>query len=771
MKNKLTQFLALLFLFFTTQAYSNTINKINFIGLNNTSESTLLTLIPFKVGQKISPYVSDQIIESLFNTGLFENISIINNEEILNITLKENSNIKYFEINLNTDSGLFNWLKGEKMHLTSEVIDQLQIENQLSIGDIYTNRKLNEFVLLLESKYYDSGYYNAQIKQNIIVDDQNRAGIEIDIIQGNRAKIDSFTILGSDKFTEKNLLNLFKLGEADFAFINYFTKKDDFTESEFIRGIELMTNTYFDSGYLDFKVLNIDSSLDDDKEKITIKIEISEGVQYKLGKITFEGELENLSLEDLNNATNLNEGDIFNRNSVIQNIQTLTDLFADKGYAFVEINPVTSEVLNSVDINFVVSLNKKAYINRITITGNTRTQDEVIRREIGISEGGLYSRSILRESLLKLRRLGYFSDVQISTSEVQDMQDKIDINFAVQETQTGSVSFSMSHSNNYGVSFGAGIEEKNIFGSGNTLNAELKISESFNKISFYFMNPNFNDEGHSISLGAFKSEINDDDVAKNSYEIDSTGFSVGYGVPLNDNTRLNSSLEYSKNDVKCSSLFSGTGYESSQCSTKSNDEFKANLNWSKNTLNNYMYPTEGVNNSLSAGISLPLGDYRYFNISADHISYEPITSSTTLKLTGNLNLSKGYSGKKLPFYKRHFGGGSGSVRGFGNKTLGPLYPNGKAKGGELSILGSANLITPAFFFDNNEKMRMSAFVDAGNIYEKSSNIKLGDIRMSAGFGFAYLSPIGSIGAFISTPIIKKSGDTIESFGFSLGSGF
>ena len=771
MKNKLTQFLALLFLFFTTQAYSNTINKINFIGLNNTSESTLLTLIPFKVGQKISPYVSDQIIESLFNTGLFENISIINNEEILNITLKENSNIKYFEINLNTDSGLFNWLKGEKMHLTSEVIDQLQIENQLSIGDIYTNRKLNEFVLLLESKYYDSGYYNAQIKQNIIVDDQNRAGIEIDIIQGNRAKIDSFTILGSDKFTEKNLLNLFKLGEADFAFINYFTKKDDFTESEFIRGIELMTNTYFDSGYLDFKVLNIDSSLDDDKEKITIKIEISEGVQYKLGKITFEGELENLSLEDLNNATNLNEGDIFNRNSVIQNIQTLTDLFADKGYAFVEINPVTSEVLNSVDINFVVSLNKKAYINRITITGNTRTQDEVIRREIGISEGGLYSRSILRESLLKLRRLGYFSDVQISTSEVQDMQDKIDINFAVQETQTGSVSFSMSHSNNYGVSFGAGIEEKNIFGSGNTLNAELKISESFNKISFYFMNPNFNDEGHSISLGAFTSEINDDDVAKNSYEIDSTGFSVGYGVPLNDNTRLNSSLEYSKNDVKCSSLFSGTGYESSQCSTKSNDEFKANLNWSKNTLNNYMYPTEGVNNSLSAGISLPLGDYRYFNISADHISYEPITSSTTLKLTGNLNLSKGYSGKKLPFYKRHFGGGSGSVRGFGNKTLGPLYPNGKAKGGELSILGSANLITPAFFFDNNEKMRMSAFVDAGNIYEKSSNIKLGDIRMSAGFGFAYLSPIGSIGAFISTPIIKKSGDTIESFGFSLGSGF
>jgi outer membrane protein insertion porin family len=213
------------------------------------------------------------------------------------------------------------------------------------------------------------------------------------------------------------------------------------------------------------------------------------------------------------------------------------------------------------------------------------------------------------------------------------------------------------------------------------------------------------------------------------------------------------------------------GYESSQCASSKNNEFKASVNWNKNTLNNYLYPTEGVSNSLDAGISLPLGDYKYFNISADHISYQPISDIATLKLTGNLNLAKGFGGKELPFYKRYFGGGSGSVRGFGNKTLGPLYPNGKAKGGELSLLGSANIIAPAFFFDNNDKMRMSVFIDAGNIYEKSSNIKLGDIRMSAGFGFAYLSPIGSIGAFISTPILKKSGDVIEDFGFSLGTGF
>ena len=771
MKNKFIQLSALLFLFCTTQVYSNPINKINFIGLNNTSESTLLALIPFETGQNFSPYVSDQIIKTLFKTELFENISIIKNKNSLEISLKENPNIKYFEITLNNDSAFSNWLKGEKIHFTSEALSEQIDENQLSAGNTFTKRKLENFLLLLESKYSESGYFNSVITQDIEIDAQNRAGIELSVNQGNRATIDSFGISGSEKISEKELLKLFKIGEPDMVLMNYFTNKDDFTDSKLRNGLNLMTQTYFDSGYLDFKILDVESILNDNKEKLSINIEVSEGIQYKLGDVSFEGELGNISLTALTNTISMLKGDVFNRNLIIEDIQSLTDLYADQGYAFVEINPITSDFLDSVNINFEISLNKKTYLNRITISGNTRTQDEVIRREIGVTEGGLYSRSILMKSLQSLRRLGYFSDVQISTSEVEGMSDKIDINFNVEETQTGSLSFSMSHSNNYGVSFGAGVQEKNIFGSGNTLNADLKIAKSFNKVSFYFMNPNFNDEGHSVSIGAFKSEIDNDDVAANSFEIDSIGVNFGYGLPLSDDTRINAGLEYSKNDIKCSALFAGTGYEPSQCASTSKDEFKANVNWSENTLNNYMYPTEGVKNALNLGISLPLGDYKYFNISADHTSYAPINTTTTLKLTGNFNLSKGYGSKELPFYKRHFGGGSGSVRGFGNKTLGPLYPNGKAKGGEISILGSANLITPAFFFEDNEKMRMSVFIDTGNIYEKSSNIKLGDIRMSAGFGFAYLSPIGSIGAFISTPVMKKAGDTTEDFGLSIGTGF
>ena len=771
MKNILNHVLVIVFLFFTTNVYSNPIEKINFIGLNNTTENTLLKKIPLKVGDEYSDSASDTIIQSLFQTGLFSDISVTSNEGNINITLVENPTIKFFVFNIDSGSGFSNWLKGEKLLLSTETLKEELETNKLSSGNPYTQTKLDEFLLLLKSKYSGSGYYNAKISPSISVDAQNRVGIELNINQRERVKIESFSISGSNEIPSERLLKLFKIGEADMAFVNYFTNKDLFTEAEFSQGIDSMTNAYFNLGFLDFKILNVETKLGDKKEKMSLSIQISEGIQYKLGKISFNGGLEVFSREELAGTITTNEGDIFNRSTIIRDIQTLTDKFADKGFAFVDINPVTTDFLNTVNVNFNISLNKKTYINRITISGNTRTQDAVVRREIGIAEGGLYSRSILRKSILNLRRLGYFSDVQISTSEVAGMPDKINIGILVTETQTGSVSFMMSHSNNYGISFGAGIQEKNIFGSGNTLNADFKISESYNKLSFYFMNPNYNEQGHSVSFGAFRSEINDDDVAINSYEINTTGASIGYGIPLSDNTRVNTEFEYTTNEIKCSSLFSSSGYESSQCATKNNDEFMLNINWNKNTLNNYLYPTLGVNNALSARIALPLGDYRYFNLSADHTSYKPVSDTTTLKLTGNFNLSKGFSGKALPFYKRNFGGGSGSVRGFGNKTLGPLYPNGKAKGGEIAILGSANLITPAFFVENNEKMRMSAFIDAGNIFEKSSNIEIGDIRMSAGLGFAYLSPIGSIGAFISTPILKKDGDTIEDFGFSLGTGF
>jgi len=767
MKNKLIHLTILFALFLSPLSLASPISKINFIGNEITSESTLQDIIPFKVGQNFSSEISDNIIKSLFDTGFFSDITIIKNISSLDITLKENPYIK----SLNIINNPKKWFSFEVDLFTDENLEEFSISNNIFVGEIFTEKNLLNFTTFLENKYIDKGFYNISIETKSVVDSLNRISVEIEIKQGIRATIGSFKVIGSEKFTEKQLLSFFPIGEPGFRAINFFTKKDQYSDLAFQKGLDGLNNNYFNSGYLDFKILNIDTNLSKDNEKIDIEIKVYEGAQYKLGEVKFTGNLGNKSPDELIRLLPINKGDTFNRNSIIQGIQLINDAFSDQGYAFAEINPLTYDSLDVVNVEINISLNKKVYINRIIISGNTRTQDEVIRREIGVSEGGLYSRSALRNSVIKLRRLGYFSDVQMTASEIENTPDKINLSFKVDETKTGAISFSLSHSNNYGISIGAGIQEKNIFGSGNTLNSEIKLSDSFNKVSFYFENPYFNDKNHNISYGAFVSKIKDDDIMKDSYEISTKGITLGYGIPLTENTRLNSNLEYSQNDIKCGTSFSTSSYESNQCSTSSQDEAKLSINWTESTLNNYMHPTDGRSNSLNLGIALPVSDYRYLNVNANHKSYSKINNDLTFKLTGSLDLLKGYDGKEVPFFKRFFGGGSGSVRGFKNKSLGPIYPNGNAKGGELSILGSANIIAPAYFFDNNEKMRMSAFVDTGNIFEKTSNIDLGDLRMSAGVGFAYLSPIGAIGVYWSTPILKKSGDIVENFGFSLGSGF
>ena len=770
MKNKVNQLLTILLLLFSMNANATKVDKIIFIGLDFNSEQFMSDIISFKPGQEFSDSASNEILERIFRTGLFSDISLQIKENQLEITVVENPYIKFLYVTNLKDKGFSAWLKNEQQYLTSEQINDFAIENELSTGNIFNKSRFDEFVAVLKSKYTQEGYLNININYETSIDLQNRIGIDLLIDQGEQAKVTNLDITGNEVFESKELLKLFDIGEPN-KLTNYFTNKDRFTENELQSGLDLLTKKYFDSGYLDFQILDVGTDLSEDNQKISISINVTEGIQYRLGSISFTGELGDFKPNELKTLLNSKTGDVFNRQIVVDDIQKITDLYADQGYAFVNITPITTDFIDTVEVTIDISLNKKVYVNRIVISGNTRTLDEVIRREISVSEGGLYSRTLLRESIINLRRLGYFSNVAMNANKVPGMNDKVDLILNVDETKTGAISFSVSHSNNYGISFGAGIKEKNIFGSGNTLNADFKLSESFNKLSFYFEDPNFNDQGHSISYGAFMSEIKDDDVMKDSYEINTKGINFGYGIPLSKNTRLNSTLEYSQNEIKCGSSFSSSSYELAQCSDKNNDEFKLGMNWSENTLNDFMYPTDGKSNSIDFGVALPISDYEYFNFNASHQSYKPINNNLTLKLTGDLGLASGYGGKSLPFYKRYFGGGSGSVRGFGNKSLGPLYPNKKAKGGELSILGSANIISPAVFFDDNENMRMSAFIDAGNIYSESSSINLNDLRMSAGLGFAYLSPIGAIGMYISTPVLKKSGDIIENFGFSLGTGF
>ena len=743
-------------------AQSAPIKSIEILGLNAISRGTVLSYLPVEVGDDYSQRTSSQIIRALYKTQFFKDIEVSESEQVLKIKLQENPHIKYIEL-----------LNYSDKVIKEESIQQVLSSMDLSQGKIFNQRQLDKLITQLEATYISKGYYGITITKNIEIDEQNRVGIELDINEGEVARINSMKITGNQVHDEDDLLDLFEIGEADFFIINYFTEKDHYSKVALDAGVEALKSLYINDGYLDFKIDQVSTNLSDDKQNIDIEIQVNEGAQYKVGSIQFSGDLLNQSIADLNNLLTIAKGDIFERKKVIESIQAVTDVFADQGYAFAKVDPITKEnkKTHTIDLEVNITLNKKVYINRITIVGNTRTQDEVIRREIGIAEGGLYSNSELDESIKKIKRLGFFSDVNMEVSRLKNFPDKINLHFSVEETKTGTFSIGLSHSNSSGASFNMGIKENNFLGTGNTLNAAFSNSEAVQEMSFYFSDPYFTEDKHSISYGVFTKSLDGTELDVSSYKIDENGFSLGYGIPITENTRISADIRASSRDITCGSIFASSGYEPTQCASDDKTEVKTNVNWSNNTLDNFNYPTEGSKNSLSLDVTLPIADFRYYKLDASHKSYYPLGNDLTWKINSRLGLAQGYGGNELPFFKRYYGGGSSSVRGFDFNSLGATYADGKAKGGELSLLAGTSIISPMKFIKDSDNMRMSAFIDAGAIEEKASSFDIDEIRMSTGVAFSWLTPVGPLGIYAAKPLIKKSADKTKTIEFTLGTSF
>ncbi|MDC1104943.1 outer membrane protein assembly factor BamA, partial [Candidatus Thioglobus sp.] len=550
MKKLLLNTLVVASIVITSVALAKPIKSIEILGLDSISRGTVLSYLPVETGDEYNNQVSGQIIRDLYKTNFFKDIEVSQEDNILKINLQENPHIKYMDV----------------LNYSDKVIDEESLAKilknmDLSQGSIFNKRQLDKLITQLESTYTSKGYYGIKITKKIETDAQNRVGIELDINEGDVAKINSMKISGGNIHDEEDLLDLFEIGEADFFIMNYFTEKDHYSKVALDAGIEAMKSLYVNSGYLDFKVTKTTTELSTSKQNIDIIIQISEGAEYKVGAISFKGDLLNQSVKELKELLTINTNDVFERKKVIESIQAITDVFADQGYAFAKIDPITTEnsKTHTIDLNIDIALNRKVYINRVTISGNTRTQDEVIRREIGINEGGLYSNTELDESIKNIKRLGYFSDVKMDVSKLKGFNDKINLHFSVEETKTGTFSIGLSHSNSSGASFNLGVKENNFLGTGNTLNAALANSEAVKEISFYFSDPYFTEDGHSISYGIFSKDVDGTALDVSPYKTNEVGFSLGYGIPISEGTRIGADLRASSRDITCSPSFAGVG--------------------------------------------------------------------------------------------------------------------------------------------------------------------------------------------------------------------
>lgn len=761
MKKIILKFALLSSLLISSLTISAPIKNIEILGLDTISRGTVLSYLPVETGDNYTDQTSKKIISSLYKTQFFKDIEVSQANQTLTITVIENPHIKYVDL-LN---------QSEKV-IDDDALQQVLSSMNLTPGKIFNKRQLAKLIEQLKATYISKGYYGIKITEKIEIDSSNRVGVELDISEGEVARIKSMHINGNKVQKEKTLLNLFQIGEPDFFIVNYFTEKDHYSKIALDAGIETLKSHYFNLGYLDFKVSDVKSELSKDKLSIDIDIQVNEGSKYKVGKIEFTGNMLDESSESLSELLTISTGDVFERKKIIDSIKAITDIYTNQGYAFAKIDALTSEgeATHIINLKFKVSLHKKVYINRITITGNTRTQDEVVRREIGIYEGGLYSNEELEESINKLKRLGFFSDVKMEVSKLRGFDDKINLSFSVEEAKTGTFSVGLSNSNSTGASFNLGIEEKNFLGTGNTLNASTSQSKAVKELNIYFSNPYFTKDKHSISYGIFNKKTEGSELKVEEYKVNEKGGSIGYGIPITKDTRIGVDLRLSSRKITCGTTFSGVDYEQAQCSSNDKTEAKLSINWRNNTLDDYNFPTKGDSNNLKASVTLPVADFKYYKFDASHKSYRSLTKNLTLKTSAEIGLAKGYGGKELPFFERYYGGGASSVRGFNFNSLGATYLNNKARGGELSMLMSASIVSPVTFMEDSKNMRVSAFVDAGGVSEKVA-FSTNDFRASVGLGFIWLTPVGPLGVYAAQPLIKKAGDKTSTFEFTIGTNF
>jgi len=752
---------AFLFLF-SLYSHSETISEIKITGLNNISRGTVLNYLPAEVGDEFSLELESKIKNSLLKTNLFKDVKVNFSKGIFDIQTIENPTVKYFD---------FLGYK-EDLILNSDQIIEIKKNFNLSAGSIYNESSLNKLLMQLKKLYLENGFYNVKLDLNKSIDEKNLVGIELRIEENEPSLISKMIIKGNKLFESDELLDLFSIGEPDFFLINYFTEKDRFNLLEFKSGLEKLKSKYFELGYIDFKIIKQEVILKKDTS-LFINIEIDEGEVYKIGKIILEGDFLNLTHEKIINYLGIKSGDNLIRKNILNGSDKVLSLFHEKGYAYagMQTQVVPSNIKNTVDLKIIFDKDKQIYVNRILIKGNNKTQDDVIRREFKIAESGIFNKQHLDESIKKIKRLGYFSDVKDDIKRLKDNDDKVDIEIDVTEAKTGEVSVGLSHSNAAGAAVNAGIKQKNILGTGNTLNFAFSNSSAVEELSFFFSTPYFNSEKTTLSYGFFDKTLDAKNIDASSYLLSETGYVLGYGINIDENSKLYSELRSSFVDISCGSALQV--YEASDCSENSPLDLNLSISLDTNTLNDFFYPTEGVNQTLKFTTSLPVSDIYYYKFLGNFRTYTPVNEDYTFKFSSRLNYASGYGGDTLPFYKRFYEGGSSSVRGFNFNSLGPKYSNNKPKGGEISFISTTAISTPfnTLFNTKNENMFLGAFIDAGFLSDKVSTFDTNDIRASAGLQFSWITPIGPISLHYASPVLKKTDDEIENLSFQLGANF
>lgn len=740
------------------------VRDIRVEGLQRISAGTVFNYLPVSISDRVDSRKTAEIIRALYATGFFRDVRLERDGDVLVVAVIERPVIASIEISGNKEIDTENLTKALK-------------DIGLAEGRVVNRSVLDRIEQELQRQYFNRGKYGVELKTTVSPLERNRVAVSIDIKEGKPARIKQINIIGNEIFPDDELVDEFDLSTTNW--LSFYTRDDQYSRQKLAGDLETLRSFYLDRGYIKFRIESTQVSITPDKRDIYITIVIDEGPVYTVSDLKLAGDLV-LPNDELFPLIDVRRGEPFSRKNTTSSTEKISKLLSNHGYAFANVNsiPEVDDEKREVALTFFVDPGKRAYVRRINVVGNTRTRDEVLRREMRQMEAAWFSTEAVNKSRDRLKRLGFFDDVSIETPAVVGSTDEVDVNVTVKEKASGNFLAGIGFSQVDGFILNTSITENNFLGTGKRVVLALQDSTAITNYQLAYTNPYYTIDGISRGFELRYRKTNFDDLDIANYATDVTRGGVNFGFPISDLSRAGISLGVE--DIQLG-LGNDAGEELVDWIDTYGDSYfdwGMKANWVYDSRDSAFFARKGVLADVDLEVSLPGSDLLYYKLGASAHNYLPLTKRTSLLVRGEVGYGGGFGDTdELPFFYNYFAGGLRSVRGYRTYSLGPRDSKDNPVGGNLLTVANVDLLLPVPIEGLEETMRFSTFFDIGNVFNvngkvfESTGFEVGELRYSVGVAGTWLSPLGLLTASLGYPLNSKSGDDTEIFQFTIGTGF
>lgn len=763
-------------------AASFTVQDIRIEGLQRTEPSTVMAYLPVQIGGTFTDAGAEQIIKNLYQTGLFDDVRVETSGGQVLLTVVERPTIS----NVTVSGGKVLPNDAIKRNLDQMGIGQAQPFNPAA---------LSQAVAELEREYQSNhGKYGAKVNAEVTRLSNNRVDVVFNIDEGDTTRIQNIEFEGNEVFSDSTLSRRMQLSET--GWMSWLSRDDRFADEKFRQDLQAITEFYQNEGYFEGRVVDADVRFNENRSAQTLWVKVHEGPKYRWGQVNVAGDTREVPLAELQSLLTMKSGSTYDREQMTASLAAIQRRMGEAGYALaqVAVESVNDPQTQIVDFTLHINPGRKVNVRQINISGNNRTRDEVIRRELRQMEGAPYDAARLSRSRERVQLLGYFEEMGMETRPLDDVPDQVDVDLVVKERHTGSMEVSAGWVQDTGLVLSAGVAQENLFGTGKSASARIARGKTQNTVSLSFTDPYFTPEGVSMGYdvyyrGFMPYKAQNGNIA-NNYSTVRYGAGIRMGVPVTEYDRVHFGLGAERLNVELHGTPHPARYQQfiSEHGAK-NWIFRGNIGWGRNTTDDAVWPTRGYITNVNAELGLP-GGLQYYSLTHDQRWFFPLSRTFTLMLGADLGYAGSYGRtRNLPFFNNFYGGGLGSVRGYESGSLGPkLIEPGTTEvayyGGRYKASATAELLFPFPGVKNQRSVRLSLFADAasvwdgkdygtgGGVYATSHRSTFSsELRYSAGVALTWLSPMGPLKFSYGYPIKREREDQIQRFQFQLGTTF